>query len=326
MYPRIKQRLGAFLAQHLATTIDGEPARGELLGINFLERKLTSSRVIDPPETLALDSAVIGAIWVYPTLGLPQQVEVEWDLFDERIQRVSAATVDQAGPLPVLLEPDYNRLTWQNFLKQPEVPTRVELLPPPGPWQRSAVLGRWLMLGALLSALLWLWRQGSARGHLAGPLAATALTLPATIALFVLAAQRPMNAEVAETVVADLLHNIYRAFDFRQDEQIYDVLAESVSGDLLTRIYLETKRGLVLQNQGSARAKVKGVDLATIDPPDYRGGVLELIADWQVNAAVGHWGHVHQRVNRYRAALTLAPEAGQWKLQAIEMLEEERVQ
>ena len=152
------------------------------------------------------------------------------------------------------------------------------------------------------------------------------MVLAATVAAFVLAAQRPMNAQVAEALVANLLHNIYRAFDFRQDEQIYDVLAQSVSGDLLTRIYVETKQGLVLQNQGGARAKVKSVELERLEAMDYRRGVLTVKADWLVNGAVGHWGHVHQRVNRYRAELTLAAEARRWTLQDIEVLQEERVQ
>jgi hypothetical protein len=330
MYPQIKQRLGEFLDQHLATSIDGEPARGELISVNFLDRKLTSSRVIDPPETLALDSAVMGAIWVYPTLGLPQRVDVEWDLFDDKITQVSAATVDQAGPLPVMLEPDFKLLTWQNFLQQPHVPTLVKLMPPPGPGQRLAQSGRWVLLALLVSALLWSlwvwWRlRGRAREALGWPLAAMALLLPATLVLFIIAQQRPMNSQVAESLVADLLHNIYRAFDFRQDEQIYDVLAQSVSGDLLTRIYLETKQGLVLQNQGGARAKVKDIELHEIAMVDYQRGALTVNADWTVNGAVGHWGHIHQRANRYRALLTLAPEDGRWTLQAIEVLQEERV-
>jgi hypothetical protein len=34
-------------------------------------------------------------------------------------------------------------------------------------------------------------------------------------------------------VVAGLLYNIYRAFDFRDEEQIYDVPEQSVEGRLL---------------------------------------------------------------------------------------------
>ena len=61
----------------------------------------------------------------------------------------------------------------------------------------------------------------------------------------------------AREIVGDLLRNVYQAFDYREEERIYDVLAHSVSGDLLTEIYLETQRSLEIENQGGARAKVK---------------------------------------------------------------------
>ena len=46
------------------------------------------------------------------------------------------------------------------------------------------------------------------------------------------------------------MSNVYRAFDFRDEERIYDVLERSVHGGLLTDIYLETRRGLEIRNQG----------------------------------------------------------------------------
>jgi hypothetical protein len=49
-----------------------------------------------------------------------------------------------------------------------------------------------------------------------------------------------------EQVVADLLRNVYQAFDYRKESDIYDTLERSVGGDLLTDIYLETRRSLEL--------------------------------------------------------------------------------
>jgi hypothetical protein len=62
MQGAIKEKVAAFLAGHQPVTIDGEPVEGILDSINFLERSLTSSRVIDPPEPLDLDSAILGTI------------------------------------------------------------------------------------------------------------------------------------------------------------------------------------------------------------------------------------------------------------------------
>jgi hypothetical protein len=126
-------------------------------------------------------------------------------------------------------------------------------------------------------------------------------------------------------VVEGLLHNIYRAFDYRDEEQIYDTLDRSASGDLLTRIYLETRKGLELANQGGARAKVKSIELVETSSRPGEGGAFVARATWNVHGSVGHWGHVHQRSNRYQAELEIAPVDGVWKVTGLEILDEQRL-
>ena len=48
-------------------------------------------------------------------------------------------------------------------------------------------------------------------------------------------------------------------------EVVEESVARSVAGGLLEQIYLETRRGLELQSQGGARAKVKEVTLEAIE-------------------------------------------------------------
>ena len=81
---------------------------------------------------------MLGAIFVYPTEGLPVRVTLDWDLWHERLEQIPAATVDQAGALPTYLEPDWRELEWQNFLKNPELPTLLEVARPPTLWERGA--------------------------------------------------------------------------------------------------------------------------------------------------------------------------------------------
>ena len=40
---------------------------------------------------------------------------------------------------------------------------------------------------------------------------------------------------------------------------------------------------------------------------------------------MGHWGHIHTRVNRYDAVITIEPVDGVWKITDIEVVEEKRV-
>ncbi len=130
----------------------------------------------------------------------------------------------------------------------------------------------------------------------------------------------------AHAIVGDLLHNIYRAFDYRDEEDIYDMLALSVFSELLTDIFLETKRSLVLANKGGAQAKVKDVMLDSLEVmPDGEQGRITVEANWTVHGSIGHWGHIHNRSNRYLARLTVAVDGEQWKLQSMSVLQEERL-
>ena len=138
MQAEIKAKVADFLSRHQPVTIDGKTHEGILDSINFLERTLTSSRVVDPPVPLGIDAAILGAIFVYPHKGLPQKVTMDWDLWDERVTRVPVSAVDQAGPLPSYLEPDWTRLEWTNYLKNPVIPTLEVIEPPVDGWEANA--------------------------------------------------------------------------------------------------------------------------------------------------------------------------------------------
>jgi len=322
----IKEKVGAFLAVHQAVTIDGEPAEGILDSVNFLERTLTSSRVIDPPEELDLDSAIIGTIFVYPRKGLPQSVVMDWDLWDERIQRIPVSSVDQAGGLPTFLDPDWRKLVWNNYLKDPIVPSFATVESPVKYWKILLDKLQPPVFALTFAALLWLLISLARRRALPVPAGLTTLFAIASVATMQLGASNQPEQTRANAIVGDLLHNIYRAFDFREESEIYDVLARSVTGDLLTDVFLETKRSLVLANQGGAQAKVKDVELKSVALKSTESeGRFEVEADWTVHGAVGHWGHVHQRSNRYQALLTVVVDGDQWKLQEMTVLQEERL-
>jgi len=324
-HDEIKAKVVEFLSGHFPVKIDGEPVEGTIDRVNFLKRTLQSSVVVDNQD-LELLPATIGVIYVFPTQGLPQYVEMEWDLFNEKTPTVPAATVDQAGPLPVVLEPGFSTLRWENFLKFPELPTLAEIEEPPTALQRVADLGRWLMLALSIVLLAGLIRSALATRALSRPLLSLSLSaLAITVLFFHQHRQVAMNDERLTQLVGDLLHNVYRAFDYRGEEVIYDVLEKSVSGELLTDIYLETQKGLELANQGGARVKVKTTEVSNAELVSRDGNQLTIASDWNVSGSVGHWGHVHQRTNGYRAYLQISEIDGVWKLTGLEILEEQRL-
>jgi len=130
--------------------------------------------------------------------------------------------------------------------------------------------------------------------------------------------------EQAAPILEPLLLNAYRAFDQRGESAIYDVLARSVHGELLRRLYLETLQALSLEGREGARVTIQefSADVDKVTPAD-AGFTAD--CQWTALGTVGHWGHTHTRVNRYTARVTVSPVEGAWKITALEVLETVRL-
>jgi hypothetical protein len=124
-----------------------------------------------------------------------------------------------------------------------------------------------------------------------------------------------------------LLKNVYRAFDFREEEDVYDKLALSISGDLLTDIYLQNRKSFAIQKACGAQAKIKQVDILGASAERLHDGVLgySIKGRWTALGSVGHWGHIHMRRNFYDAIIRIEAVDGSWKITDLELLEEKRI-
>ena len=164
----LKANVAVFLAEHLDLTIDGQPVTPIFDRVNFLKRTLRTSTVISPPQELDMISATLGVIFIVPTTGYPEEAAVTWNLFSPNIQRIPGAATDEAGPLRFFLQPDDNVLWWKNFLKNPTIPTLVDVTSPAPGWVRAVSLLGWSVVAALavlvvLSAIAAVRRRGPLR-------------------------------------------------------------------------------------------------------------------------------------------------------------------
>jgi len=321
----IKQRVSEFFGENLDLTIDGEPVTPVLDRVNFLNRTLRTSTVISPPRELDASSATLGVIFLLPRTGYPQEAAVTWELFPDRVDRIPGAATDEAGPLRFFLQRNDNVLWWKNFLKNPTLPTLMEVRPPPSLVLRTAMWLSWFCLAVAVVLLLWAGAKaacGSASWAVVGMLAL--VVVGSVVGGWLATRSVIVDTDRATQIASALLHNVYRAFDYRDEEMIYDTLEHSITGDLLTETYLETRRGLELASQGGARAKVQAIEMREVAVERTDDG-FKARCSWSVAAAVGHWGHIHQRVNQYVADLRIEPVDGVWKITGMELIEEQRL-
>jgi hypothetical protein len=174
---------------------------------------------------------------------------------------------------------------------------------------RKRGTARWVWLGLaalLLASGLWLQSGG-------GPYAPV-ISGPS------------LNQPQARQVLKALLTNLYRAFDFKREALVYDVLARSVTGGLLEKVYLQSRQALAVKQAGGAQARVTGLrlkDLRLLPRP--QSGGLALQAVWTVSGRVSHWGHTHMRTNLHKARIMLTVSGGVWKINALDIQEQSRV-
>jgi hypothetical protein len=135
-----------------------------------------------------------------------------------------------------------------------------------------------------------------------------------------------MDDQKMEDVVTRLLRNIYGAFEFREDSDIYDALATSVAEKLLPQIYLQIKRSLLMAEQGGAQSRVSRVEVVALRREGRASqSQARYRCTWQVEGTVQHWGHIHTRVNEYSAVLSIQCKEAVYRLNAVEIESLQRV-
>jgi hypothetical protein len=297
---------------------------------------MTRTFFIDQPERMLLNTAMLGVIITYLTEGIPQEVTVDWDLFSDRIQKVPAMAVDPAGPFPSYVTPDDNLLVWKNFLKTYRMPTVAKVVVDESLTKIGVPIGSVLSLVVLVFLAFNIRKQKQLNKSIRRHIVIVGLLVVGGILMFPffkVSVARPsviapkLVDKEAVIILENLLKNIYRSFDFREEEDVYDRLATSVSGELLTDIYLQNRKSMVVTQAGGARAKVKKIAIqdVAVKHLDDRPLAMLFHSKWTAMGTVGHWGHIHMRKNKYEANITVEPMDGAWKVTDLELLEEKRI-
>jgi hypothetical protein len=326
---QITARVGEFVSSHVELTIDGEPAPGALDRVDFLTVDLLGVLPRPTPVPEAVGEAMVGVTLIHLVPGVPDEVTLRWDGFTEAVPSVPATVIDPESSGSVMLRPDAPTVRWENQLLDDPIPTvasvAVEPMKLPVPLVSLVLVLTAVALGVAAvgghaPALSFSGtRMTLALAFLAAPIAQVAVSAPPAFSA-------TPSERAARRILAGVLPNVYRAFEFRDEATVYDRLALTVTGETLSDAYLEHRRAMVMEERGGARARVEAVEVvevADIEPAE--GGGFDARAVWTVGGTVTHFGHRHFRQNRYDVQVSLVPIDETWKISAIEVLEEERI-
>lgn len=324
----------------IGMTIDGvarEPIvdRVDFYGIDFSDFAMQAE-----PETVGAASARVGIILRYPCEAEPRTVELQWKLFLKDLYAVEAVVFapDRSYDVEFNSTEPEKVFRWENpapNATESEKPETIAAppLPATGRWTIGMIAG-----GALLAAALVGGRVLRRRNQLAGIAAGLAGAAVGAV-LFgasywggraAALAARP-DSEKALAVVRQLHGQIYDAFRLPDEEQRYERLDASLSGDLVREAYLEISDRLRMEEQGGAMLTIDEVTPiegrilpATSLSDDPRAFVAE--GSWTVSGRVEHWGHVHRRTNAYDGKFLVEPMGDVWKIARLDLLRDERLE
>jgi hypothetical protein len=297
------------------------------ISVNFVSLSRGGVSVRETPRVEIANESILGITMIYDTEQFPDSVGLQWQYFPNSVQEIETSVVDPYGAFTLMLTEQNMNTRWQSRLKgiqqaalepvvfeQYPIPLASILL-----WIATLIGGLVLVKSAMLMRKIhWLLLIAGV-GFVVYPFLRTRTSIPLMVQF------KPSN-ERTSIVLNDLLSNIYRAFDKRKEEDVYDRLALSVTGDQLTEVYIQNRQVMALENRGGARANVDEINVLKVNDVR-RGRDDSFVADalWSVRGSVNHFGHTHYRQNQYHALVSLVNENNVWKIIAIETIEEKRI-
>ena len=318
--------------------------RIDFYGLNLSDFALQAEK-----RKVSMASGRVGVIMSYSTKGSPSKVEVTWDKFNSVVRSVDSVVIafDKVEKTQFSKFLKNNTYVWEEPDREPLPPivgvaSTIEIPPPPtlSIPVVSAMLVALALLFLIFSMLILGVQAGKALGMTTGILFLALLASPLMQVdiphPFVEQPKFEMPSKDADLVFTRLHKNMFRAFDYRRESDIYDALAKSVDGDLLRQLYLDINKSLRVKEQGGAVANIDEVvflegqqetyDQQLDDQSDERADVkpgFGYRCKWNLIGTIEHWGHIHQRTNSYDAQFVVQLKDDAWKITSMEVVDEQ---
>ena len=328
------KKIEAFFRVGNPVSIDGVTVKPLFDRVDFYGLDLRDFAQQTDKRKVSMASGRVGVIMRYPAKTPPAAVTVEWTKFSDSIRSVDAVVFAykeaHKASFSTFLENNLYRWEAADAAPLPAI-TNVDLADPryfaASPTFGLPVLTLVMLLAALmlfpfsfksLKVLIMAW------GLVAVGVMASQNTVVQLPSPFEPAGTIHVEEETAGRVFDQLHTNLFRAFDYSQEEDVYDALAVSVHGDLLRKLYLQISNSLRIEQEGGAIAHIEQVERLSgkREQLAFVENGFRYRSKWNIVGTIEHWGHIHQRTNQYDAQFDVQIVDGDWKLTAMEILDQ----
>ncbi len=339
---RAKPQIEAFFSEGNPVEINGNLVQPRFDRIDFGGMDVRDFAMQRERKRISLANGRVGVIMSFPTRNLPDTVSVTWDKFSKMLKDVDVVLI---GPDDAVEKSQFSRFLTENTIDWanpgiPPLPDVVDVqVEADRPLQKTplpvvTMICGALVLLALATAAFRLVDFKKAAAASVGLLAIGILMWSYKVPVQLPGAgPGPLGDTDARIVFADLHTNLFRAFDYKTEEDAYDALARTTSGPMLQEIYLKMRKSLEIKEQGGAISNIEKVEIldgqiapepvpgSDIESPDY-----SYRCKWTLAGSVEHWGHIHRRTNEYEALFNVRNVDGYWKFTEYQPLDEQQGQ
>ena len=331
-----REKIAAYFVEKHPLFVDGVRVQPILDRANFYGLDIRDFAQQAEERRVGVYSARVGIILRYPCATAPNDVKLTWEEFNPSTPFLKSLVYEfrENGRQKFIVpaEPFYE---WKREgtasvmrLEDVPVPAMAELVPVP--------VFSLFMFSLAATFIFWRTvRRSNGVLHRRMVLPIVLVTIGILCTKWQVEIRDPffeapeMDDEQVTAVFRPLLTNIYRAFDYNGENEVYGALAQSVDGDLLQELYLKIRESLLMQEQGGAAARVEEIALqssqVSSQSDDDGQLVVNLEAEWTINGTVEHWGHIHRRKNGYRADFDVVATVEGWKIATMEVREGKRL-
>ncbi|MEP4877803.1 MAG: hypothetical protein ABJX32_05285 [Tateyamaria sp.] len=323
----IKEAARTFFMAKNPVVIDGEPVKAVSSRVEFLAVSSSGLQIVEGGDSLDLPNAILGVILTFPVPALPQNVTVDWELFNERHTSIRATATDPAGPFLNLISTDSPTIVWKNYLRTYEEPKVTEVVIPVQNIFQVPLLSAMLVIASVIAAVFAIGRRGALRVVLLGVsgvgLVVGALSTSFMLTNIVNPLDRLPDEETSSRIFKAVIENVNIANLESTAQRRNQELETVVAGNAMREVTEELDRALVIRVAGGGFARVDSVqDVELKDTRSLASGTgFQAVVSWSVKASAGHWGHNHKRGVSYRAVVELIEDANVWKLAGITVID-----
>lgn len=333
----IRTLIRDWLRDENPVTINGSRVMPEFSRIDFYGLDLRDFAAQAAEQKVSLASGRVGIILRYQTPDdVVRDATVTWEKYYSTMNKIQSVVIAWPDKMDRFEFSKYNRAA-DNVLKwtcDPEaLPRPIE--PVPANIEPRPTLT--IPVGSLLCLAIAIGSLRLSNRSLRLLVAGSALILAiAAWRLFGITMNHPwkppseLSPNAATEIFQKLHQGIYRSLDFGSEDRVYDVLATSVDGPLLESLYLQLRQSLEMREQSGAVARIQsivyesGAELPRSSTTTPWPG-FEFHSTWTVAGTVEHWGHIHERQNRFDAVFTIEPRVGHWKITRLDIADQTQI-